>query len=297
MTEVFIGMPVFNCEPFLEEALDSLVDQDFRGWRLLISDNNSEDSTGDIARRFAAADPRIRYHRHPRNLGAPANFKFVLDSADAEFFMWAAGDDTWAPSFISAGVRAMKKDPTIGFAFTNLVNTDTFGREIRNYPGFTHFSGPSAWRNVLRFILAPEIMGKANMMYSVMRRNPASKAFHASPLTEHWGSDMIFVLALLARTRFFYRHEVLFRKRVVRNEDSRDSVQPIIVDRPRELIFPWKHAPEYLTDQIKAVMHTRHVVPATLAVGARPCLAVGERNLQRVVRRVLRTYSSMRENR
>jgi glycosyltransferase involved in cell wall biosynthesis len=98
--KVSIGMPVYNGEPFIREALDSLLAQTFTDFELIISDNASTDGTEAICREYASKDARIRYVRQEENRGALSNFKFVLDEAVGEYFMWAASDDKWAPIFI-----------------------------------------------------------------------------------------------------------------------------------------------------------------------------------------------------
>lgn len=91
--KVSIGMPVYNGEPFIREALDSLLAQTFTDFELIISDNASTDDTEEICQNYASKDSRIRYIRQPKNLGASYNFQFVLDEAVGEYFMWAAHDD------------------------------------------------------------------------------------------------------------------------------------------------------------------------------------------------------------
>lgn len=98
---VSIGMPVYNGEPFIREALDSLLDQTFTNFELIISDNASTDGTEAICREYASKDERIRYVRQTENRGALANFQFVLDEAVGEYFMWAAHDDKYYINHIS----------------------------------------------------------------------------------------------------------------------------------------------------------------------------------------------------
>ena len=98
--KVSIGMPVYNGSPFIREALDSLLNQTFTDFELIISDNASTDETESICREYAAKDPRIRYVRQPENRGALLNFQFVLDEAVGEYFMWAAADDMWSSEWI-----------------------------------------------------------------------------------------------------------------------------------------------------------------------------------------------------
>lgn len=93
-------MPVYNGEPFIREALDSLLAQTFTDFELIISDNASTDETEAICREYSSKDERIRYVRQAENLGSVANFQFVLGPAVGEYFIWAAADDSQKPSFI-----------------------------------------------------------------------------------------------------------------------------------------------------------------------------------------------------
>ena len=97
---VTIGLPVFNGEDFLEEAIESLIGQSLGDFELIISDNASTDSTKDIVERFLKRDPRVRYIRQPKNIGAARNFVFVLEQARTELFMWASHDDIWAENWL-----------------------------------------------------------------------------------------------------------------------------------------------------------------------------------------------------
>ena len=104
-------MPVYNGEQYLRGALDSLLHQSYSDFELIISDNASTDGTEHICREFANRDRRIRYVRQPVNLGATANFKFVLDEARAEYFMWAACDDTRSQDFVELNFRFLTENP------------------------------------------------------------------------------------------------------------------------------------------------------------------------------------------
>ncbi|MEZ5865821.1 MAG: glycosyltransferase family 2 protein [Geminicoccaceae bacterium] len=70
---VSIGVPVYNGENFLGEAIESVLAQSFTDFELILCDNASTDRTKAICEDYAARDPRIRYYRNPRNVGAAAN--------------------------------------------------------------------------------------------------------------------------------------------------------------------------------------------------------------------------------
>jgi len=97
---ISIGMPVFNGHACLENALDSLLNQTFTDFELIISDNASTDNTKEICEQYAKNDARIKYIRQVENIGATMNFKFVLEQAVGEYFMWAAADDKRSPDFL-----------------------------------------------------------------------------------------------------------------------------------------------------------------------------------------------------
>lgn len=90
---VTIGIPVFNGEKHLAQALDSALAQDHPNLEILICDNASTDQTRLICKNYARRDPRIRYHRNATNLGASGNFQKVLKRAAGEYFTWLACDD------------------------------------------------------------------------------------------------------------------------------------------------------------------------------------------------------------
>lgn len=95
--KISIGMPVYNGEKFIRQAVTALLEQDFSDFELIIADNASKDGTGAIAREFAAKDGRIRYYRNPTNIGAAPNFQFTLSLARGEYFKWACADDMHYP--------------------------------------------------------------------------------------------------------------------------------------------------------------------------------------------------------
>jgi glycosyltransferase involved in cell wall biosynthesis len=104
-------MPVYNGEDTLRRALDSLLGQSFADFELVISDNASTDGTESICREYAERDPRIRYVRQSKNLDVVVNFKFVLDEARGDYFMWAASDDTRSRDFVEVNIKFLSANP------------------------------------------------------------------------------------------------------------------------------------------------------------------------------------------
>lgn len=120
---VSIGMPVYNGEPYLRQALDSLLAQDYGNFELVISDNASNDGTQAICEQYAQQDRRITYTRRRSNGGSISNFNRVLSMASGRYFMWAGSHDVWDPSFVSRCVQVLETDEQVVLAYTRAVHT------------------------------------------------------------------------------------------------------------------------------------------------------------------------------
>jgi glycosyltransferase involved in cell wall biosynthesis len=254
---VSVGIPTFNRPEGLRKTLECITGQTYRNLEIIVSDNCSPDNDSEnIVKEFQKKDPRIQYFRQDKNLGPASNFAFVLTKATGEYFMWASDDDEWDTEFTKSCLGLLLHHNRAGMAFCNIVNIDSFGRTIREYPTFEIFSGPADQKTVVRFLESPEFFGKANLMYSLFRINVLKKAYDACPLTDQWGSDMCFVLGALARGGICIDRRVLFRKRIVRNTDVPDRVDPITVSRFDTGTFDLIHAFAYMKNNLRAVRGT-----------------------------------------
>jgi glycosyltransferase involved in cell wall biosynthesis len=111
-----LGLPVYNGESYLSESLDALLAQTYTDFELIISDNASDDGTPQIAERYAALDPRVRYVRHEVNRGSSFNHNYVIDQARGEFFKWVSDDDLYAPELLERCIDALDARPEIALA-------------------------------------------------------------------------------------------------------------------------------------------------------------------------------------
>ncbi|MHB8590012.1 MAG: glycosyltransferase family 2 protein [Candidatus Dormibacteraceae bacterium] len=210
---VSIGMPLHNAERHLAEALDSLIAQDYENLELIISDNASSDGTGAICRAYAARDKRIRYHRADINHGAVWNFNRVLELATGEYFMWAAHDDTRAPSFVSVCVAALEARPDAVLCCTGVGFIDQDSHRVEPWfelvppVGTTYRARVSAIARA-RFWLD---------FYGLIRRNALAQARPAQPV---WGFDVAVALELCLRGQVLWVPEPLFHYRVNRQKTT-----------------------------------------------------------------------------
>ena len=166
---VSIGMPVWNGEAFIRQGLDSLLEQTFGDFELIISDNASVDGTRTICEEYARLDARIRYTRNDANTGLQANFAKVLDLATAPYFMWGCHDDRWDPAYISEMVAVLDSHETVVLAGGNAGSIDQFGEQRRWFDNVAVYCPKTIPARVRRFIEAPPGEGHATLLYGLMR--------------------------------------------------------------------------------------------------------------------------------
>lgn len=170
--QVSIGMPVYNGAKFIHEALDSLLAQTFTDFEMIISDNASTDETEAICREYAAKDQRIKYVRQAENLGAVANFQYVLDEATGEYFMWAAADDVWLPTFVMVCAGLLAKETNSGMAITGYKvvsrTCPLFNRSSSDVLSCIEIYNP--FERVREYTRQPFSTHKDNLVYALWRR-------------------------------------------------------------------------------------------------------------------------------
>ena len=134
MTQVTVGVPVYNGEDLLEKSLDCLREQSFRDIEVLIFDNCSSDRTAEIAQQFCAIDLRFRYFRQTENVGAPPNFLGALEAASSPFFLWRAADDTSDADYIEKLLALLVANPQRDIAVARIVSRLPDGRVTQIHP-------------------------------------------------------------------------------------------------------------------------------------------------------------------
>ena len=122
-----IGLPVYNGERLLAQALECLLAQTFRDFELVISDNASTDRTSEICYAYVQRDPRVRYVRNPRNLAAVANFNRVFELSTAPLFKWAAHDDLHLETYLEGCIRLLDENPGVVLAHSGTAFIDDNG--------------------------------------------------------------------------------------------------------------------------------------------------------------------------
>jgi glycosyltransferase involved in cell wall biosynthesis len=187
---VSIGMPVYNGESFIKEALDSIISQTYQNLEIIISDNASTDSTREICESYQEKDKRIKYVRFDENRGASINFNTTFDMSHGKYFKWAAMDDFLGNTYIAKVVSYLEENPDthLCHSWKNIVNKDSETIKRFKYQEFD-FEYEKRYDRFMAFLKTFRyIQADADVMLGVFRRSELAKTqkianYHSADLT------------------------------------------------------------------------------------------------------------------
>ncbi len=253
---VSIGMPVYNGDRYLEEALTSILEQTVEDFELIICDNASTDRTEEICRRFARSDGRIRYSRSPENIGAARNFNRAVMLARGEYFKWAAHDDLCAPAFLDRCLGELDRDPEVVIAYPRAVVIGANAETIKPYDIDLRADVPSPskrFQSILEGHKCFEIFGVIRR--DILLKTPLIGAF------SHGDGVLLAELALHGRFReipeylFFGRRHS--RQSMAMLGDYRRYAVWFNPELKNRMVFPyWRMQYEHLRSILRARLPT-----------------------------------------
>jgi len=204
---VSIGLPVFNGENYLAEALDSLLAQTYTDFELIISDNASTDRTEEICRTYAVKDERVDYHRNEANVGAARNFNQLFALASGEYFKWAAHDDLCAPEYLRKCVEALDRESDVVLCYPKTSIINARGELVEYYTDGFSLRSPKPHQRLRDVFRAP---GLCNPVFGLIR---ASALRRTALIGNYAAADRVLLAELALLGQFYEVPEHLFFRR------------------------------------------------------------------------------------
>ena len=163
---VSIIMPSYNCAAFIPAAIQSVIDQSFTDWELIVVDDGSTDASLDIIQSFARADARIRPVCSATNRGAAGARNDALALARGRFIAFLDSDDLWKPEKLARQLAFMDQHG-VAFCFTSYERISEDGRLV----GTVRVKSPVSYPQLLRgnvigcltVVYDTKILGKVEM--------------------------------------------------------------------------------------------------------------------------------------
>lgn len=123
---VSIIMPSYNTAPYIKETIQSVLDQTYTNWELIIVDDCSTDNTEEVL--ATINDSRIRYFKNEKNSGAAVSRNKALRAAKGQWIAFLDSDDLWMSEKLEKQINFMKKNG-YSFSYTNYEEIDVDGNK------------------------------------------------------------------------------------------------------------------------------------------------------------------------
>lgn len=108
--KIDILMATYNGEKYLREQIDSILNQTFKDFNLIICDDCSKDSTWEILQEYEKKDSRVKIIKNEKNLGYNKNFEKLLSYVQSEYFMLSDQDDFWMENKVEESYRKITEE-------------------------------------------------------------------------------------------------------------------------------------------------------------------------------------------
>ncbi|MFN8528535.1 MAG: glycosyltransferase family 2 protein [Anaerolineae bacterium] len=135
--KVTVIISAYQKASYLPQTIQSVLDQTFRDFELLIVDDGSTDNTRQVVEEIAARDSRVHY-LYQENQGPSGARNTGVKHAAAEIIALLDGDDAWEPDKLAYQVQMMDQFPTIDLMFTNSKWVNTAEEEIQEESTYFH---------------------------------------------------------------------------------------------------------------------------------------------------------------
>ena len=142
--KVSVIVPNYNCEKFIEETVNSVINQTYKNWELLIVDDCSTDGSVEVIKKLQAADGRIKLFINEKNSGAAASRNKALKEASGKWIAFLDSDDLWLPDKLEKQIAFMEEN---GYKFS--------------YTAYEHIDENSNSLNVR--VTGPKVLSKRKM--------------------------------------------------------------------------------------------------------------------------------------
>lgn len=259
MPKVSIILPNYNYARYLDERIQSLLNQTYKDFELIILDDASTDNSIEVIEKYTA-DPRVKTKYFSENSGLPyQRWNDGADMAEGGYLLIAGADDSCHPTLLEKLVDKLDNHPNVGLSFCQSWKIDSAGKRLSSMKKWTNDLNKERWnqdfidagKNEMPYLLFKNTLPNASAV--LMRRNVFLKAgnFHIKMrLTADWLqwikmleiSDISFLAEPL---NYFRHHEGTLTTKAVKSglalEESY-QVQKYIIKNPnlglsKEIIY------------------------------------------------------------
>ena len=134
---ISIVMPVYNGSRYLRESIESILNQSFTNWELIMVNDCSTDSSLEIMQEYAERDSRITVYSNKQNMKLPSSLNIGFQYAKGKYFTWTSDDNLYEKNALWEMYACLEENEEIGLVYCDMWNIDEEGNilsETHNEP-------------------------------------------------------------------------------------------------------------------------------------------------------------------
>jgi glycosyltransferase involved in cell wall biosynthesis len=209
MVLVSVVMNAYNHEKYISEAIESILNQSFNDFELIIIDDFSIDSTAQLIRNYQLKDSRIRAFYHEKNMGIAKTMNQCISEAKGKFIAFISSDDVWSTSKLEKQLKILKENQNL------LVWSEGEIIDAKSIPTGNYFTKMhlASQRKKSGNILAELIEDNFIFGQSLIMKTEYAKQVKYNDQLKYL-NDYKFMVDLASQHEFFYISEPLAKYRV-----------------------------------------------------------------------------------
>lgn len=174
--KVSVTVLTYNRARLVTEAIDSILNQTFRDFEVIVVDNYSSDNTESVVRSYT--DERIRYFKNQNDGFIGVNRNYSIEKSRGEYIAFLDDDDLWLPEKLEKQIELLDSDRRLGLVYSDIFIMDSNG-DFRKHP-YSHSIEPLrgyVFNQLLQanFIPMPAVVVRGEVLDKVGGFNPKYK--------------------------------------------------------------------------------------------------------------------------
>ncbi|MDF5714615.1 MAG: glycosyltransferase family 2 protein [Rhizonema sp. NSF051] len=236
MSKVSICIPTFNRVNLLPFAIESVLQQTYQDFELIVCDDGSQDSTPELM--LEQTDNRIKYIRHPQNIGKSNNMRSGFDAATGEYFIKFDDDDRLTSDFLTRTVAVLEQNHSIDFVGTDhwIIDINNIRDRVKTQENSRRWGRVNLPAGVVDNLLEVVFVNQSFQIGATLfRRKVLQELGFMQPNWQNCEDNDLFVRLALAGKKGYYLPELLMEYRVHAEQQRTDRAIQYLTDKSQYL--------------------------------------------------------------
>ncbi len=264
MTKISVCIPTFNRQNLLPYAIESVLQQSYQDFELIVCDDGSTDGTPELMSQYT--DNRIKYIRHSQNIGKSNNMRSGFDAAQGEYFIKFDDDDRLTTNFLAKTAAILDQDSSIDFVGTDhwIIDIENIRDESKTQENSRRWGRANLKAGIVENLLEVVFINQSFQIGATLfRRQTLQEVGFMLPNIQNCEDNDLFVRLALADKKGYYLSELLMEYRYHAEQQGINREVPYLFDKIRYL-----ENYQFDSDKLEKVRQNR-LAEAQLVLGLR----------------------------